>query len=54
MLPLKKEFAHKESKFFPFRADTFSEGKQNNFDTVASSESVSQFPLKFTANHTLS
>ena len=33
------------SKFFPFREDALSEGKQNNFDRVASPESLF-IPLK--------
>ena len=28
------------SKFFPFRADSFSEGKKNNFESVTSPEIV--------------
>ena len=31
----KKEFASLGSKFFPFRADPFSEGSRYKFDTVA-------------------
>ena len=42
----RKEFAPKGSKFFPFTADPFSEGRQNNFDGVASPESLS-IHLKF-------
>ena len=30
----KKEFALKESKFFLFRVDSFSYGKQNNFELL--------------------
>ena len=37
----RKEFAPKGSKFFPFRVDPFSEGRQSNFDRVVSPESVS-------------
>ena len=37
----RKEFAPKGSKFFPFRADSFSEGKQCNFERVVLLESVS-------------
>ena len=33
--------AERGSKFFPFRVDPFSEGRQNSFDKVASFESVS-------------
>ena len=29
------------SKFFPFRVDSFSEGRQNNFDRVTYPEGVS-------------
>ena len=29
-----KEFAPKGSKFFPFNADSFPEGRQKNFDKV--------------------
>ena len=38
----------RKSKFFPFRADNFSEGNriQNHFDSVASLESV-HFPFKW-------
>ena len=39
-----KDFAPNESKFFSFGVDTFSEGMQNHFDQVDSSE-VSQCPL---------
>ena len=35
-----KKFASKGSKFFPFRVDSFSEGRQNNGDRVSSPESV--------------
>ena len=41
-----KEFAPTGSKLFPFRVDPFSKGRQNNFDTVTSLESVS-IPLKW-------
>ena len=37
----RKEFAPMGSKFFPSRIDPFSEGRQNNFDKVASPESIS-------------
>ena len=31
----RKEFAPKGSKFFPFKVDLFSKGKQNNFDSIS-------------------
>ena len=37
----RKEFASNGRKLFPFRVDSFSEWKQNNFDRVYSPESVS-------------
>ena len=37
----RKEFAPRRSKFFPFRIDPFSEGRQNNFDRVTSPENDS-------------
>ena len=37
----RKEFAPTGSKFFPFMTGPFSEGRQNNFDENAFSESVS-------------
>ena len=40
-----KEFAPKESKFFPLRVDIFLEGRQNNFDRITTPEGVS-IPLK--------
>ena len=36
----RKEFDHKGSKFFPFRAGLFSEGTQNIFERVNSAECV--------------
>ena len=41
----RKEFAPLGSKFFPFRVDSFSEGRQNQFVRIVSPESVS-LPLK--------
>ena len=40
----RKEFASKGSKFFPFNVDHFSEGRQNNSDSV-NSHAVYPFPL---------
>ena len=45
----RKEFAPMGSKFFPFRVDPFSEGRQNNFDRVASPERY-QFPSSWITN----
>ena len=39
--PIRKEFVPKGHKLFSFRVNTFTEGMQNNFDTVSSLESVS-------------
>ena len=40
----KEKFAPKGSKFFPFRADPFS-NRQNNFDTVVVPLKMYSFPL---------
>ena len=40
----KEYFFPTGNKFFPFRIDTFSEGRQNNFDRIVSPEKY-QFPL---------
>ena len=41
----RKEFAPKGSKFFPFRVEPFSKGRQNNVDRATSPENVLT-PLK--------
>ena len=40
----------KGSKFFPFQADPFSKGRQNNFESATSPESIN-FPLNVKPNY---